>query len=77
MAKPKTWGGEVEIRAFSEAYNKDVLIHRPTDAGQPFDQMVNNKRAAGQPRQFLHVSFGVSILHFSQKPPSRASTKSM
>jgi OTU-like cysteine protease len=67
MAKPKTWGGEVEIRAFSEAYDKDVLIHRPTNAGQPFDQMVNNKRAPGQPRQFLHVSFGVSILHFTLK----------
>ncbi|ERF75031.1 hypothetical protein EPUS_06164 [Endocarpon pusillum Z07020] len=63
MAKPKTWGGEVEIRAFSEAYDRDVLIHRPTDAGQPFDQMVNNKRAAGQPRQFVHVSFGGESTH--------------
>ena len=62
MAKPKTWGGEIEIRAFCEAYDRDVLIHRPTDAGQPFDQMVNNKRASGQPRQFVHVSFGVSGL---------------
>jgi OTU-like cysteine protease len=60
MAKPKTWGGEIEIRAFCEAYDRDVLIHRPTNAGQPFDQMINNKRAQGQPRQFVHVSFGVS-----------------
>ena len=75
MAKPKTWGGEVEIRAFSEAYDRDVLIHRPTDAGQPFDQMVNNKRAAGQPRQFVHVSFGVSTLCVKPKPQSLTSSR--
>jgi OTU-like cysteine protease len=62
MAKPKTWGGEIEIRAFCEAFDTDVIIHRPTDAGNPFDQMVNNKRVEGQPRQLVHVSFGVSGL---------------
>lgn len=60
MARPKTWGGEIEIRAFCEAFDRDVLIHRPTNAGQPFDQMINMKRGDGQPRQFVHVSYGVS-----------------
>ncbi len=68
MAKPTTWGGELEIRAFAEAFDRDVLIHRPTNAGQPFDQMVNNKRATGQPRQFVHVAFGVGGLRDDLQP---------
>jgi OTU-like cysteine protease len=60
MAKPNTWGGEIEITAFCEVFDRDVLIHRPTDAECPFNQMVNSKRAAGQPKVFLHISFGVS-----------------
>jgi OTU-like cysteine protease len=62
MAKPKTWGGDIEITAFCEAYDRDVLIHRPTDAEHPFNVIVNSKRVAGQPKVIVHISYGVSIL---------------
>ncbi len=60
MAKPNTWGGDIEITAFCEVFDKDVLIHRPTDSEKAFTQVVNSKRAAGQPKDHVHISFGVS-----------------
>lgn len=61
MAKASTWGGDIEITAFCEVFDKDVLIHRPTHVEHPFNIISNSKRAAGQPRDFLHISFGVSL----------------
>jgi OTU-like cysteine protease len=60
MAKPNTWGGDIEITAFCAVYDRDVLIHRPTDAENPFTQVVNSRRAAGQTKEYVHISFGVS-----------------
>lgn len=60
MAKPNTWGGDIEITAFCAVYDRDVLIHRPTDAQTPFTQVVNSKRPAGQAKEYVHISFGVS-----------------
>lgn len=60
MAKPNTWGGDIEITAFCEVFDKDVLIHRPTGSEKAFTQVVNSKRAAGQPKEHVHISFGVS-----------------
>jgi OTU-like cysteine protease len=62
MAKQNTWGGEREITAFCQAFDKDVLIHRPTDSLHPFNQLHNNRRPADQPKQYLHISFGVSTI---------------
>ena len=59
MAKSNTWGGDIEITAFCAVYDRDVLIHRPTDAQNPFTRVVNSKRAAGQPKEYVHISFGV------------------
>ena len=55
-----TWGQQLELKAFAEAYDRDIVIHQPTSMSNPFGFMSNQRRASGSPVTYVHLAFGVS-----------------
>lgn len=58
--KAGTWGEEPEIVAFTEAFDRDVLIYRPDGQGQPISCYQNrNRQGAGV--KYVQLAFGVRM----------------
>ena len=63
MAKGGVWGGNIEVAAFTEQYQVDVLIHGRNEA--PYFLRwgrENGTRPAGQKGKLVHIAFHVSSL---------------
>lgn len=61
MATDGTFGGHSELLAFCQAWDRDVIIHRPQGQAQLLQQIENTRRGKKAARKFVHVCFGVSL----------------
>lgn len=61
MATDGTFGGHSELLAFCQAWDCDVIIHRPQGQAQLLQEIENTRRGKKAPRRFVHVCFGVSV----------------
>ena len=59
MATDATFGGHAELLAFCQAWDKDIIIHRPEGQAQLLQQIDNTLPSKELERKYVHVSFGV------------------
>ena len=58
MATNGSYGGEPELVAFCRAWNRDVIIHRPTDQHQDSERITNTERPSSEQVITINISYG-------------------